>query len=348
VSAIGQADNIGDSALRREYLNALRGVTDVVHVFVADHTQDYIDGLGLKRTDRTYSSSRKWISTLIRMTFRGRSSFAFNAGETQPTKRRLVFWIASGVCIVAMRAGGGKGVHAGVGLRSPIPDASTKLMRFALSSSNIVTWRDHKSALAVGRGKVRPDWAFGAGTPSDDLLDDSAEGSRRYLTITMRFDRPLPNEGWIASIVEFASQQNLEMVLIAQVERDIDRCNELSVMLGGVPVVQWSSRNHAAVETETRHIYKQSAAVVSDRLHALVFAATEGAVPIGYSTGDPEKLERTLEAAGLSGVAFGQETTPVQNATEKMGSIMSRRVEIAANVISARVALKELEREITG
>ena len=346
MSVIGQADNVGDSALRREYLSALRGVGDVVHVFVADHTQDYIDGLGLARTDRTYSSSRTWITTLARMTLQGRSSFAFNAGETQPTKRRLALWIASGMCVVAIRVGGGKGIHAGVGLRSPVADASTRLMRLALMSSNVVTWRDRKSALAVQKGTVRPDWAFGAGTASDELLDLSAEVPRRYLAITMRFDRPLPNEGWKASIVEFAREQNLEMVLVAQVERDIDRCNELSSLLGNVPVVPWSSRNHATVESETRRVYKQSAAVVSDRLHALVFAATEGAVPIGYSTGDPEKLERTLDAGGLTGVSFGQGITTPRDAIQKMNSIMGRRIEILTNVVSARTALKELENEI--
>jgi hypothetical protein len=47
-------------------------------------------------------------------------------------------------------------------------------------------------------------------------------------------------------------------------------------------------------------MFRECAVVASDRLHALVVGATEGAIPLGISNWTTEKVVRTLSPAGFS------------------------------------------------
>ena len=61
--------------------------------------------------------------------------------------------------------------------------------------------------------------------------------------------------------------------------------------------LRWDEgRSHREQEALVRGCYERSLAVVSDRIHALIIGLTEGAVPIGFTTGPAEKVSRTLAA----------------------------------------------------
>jgi hypothetical protein len=55
-------------------------------------------------------------------------------------------------------------------------------------------------------------------------------------------------------------------------------------------------------------------------VHALIIGATEGAAPVGLTDSDPEKLNRTLAAAGFLNHAFHthsiRDARPVRDAAE--------------------------------
>src|SRR5690606_12706429 len=78
----GQDDNLGDSVLRRGYLDALRGPRRRFRLLGRSQTSDYIAGLALTQADEWFANRNEWLESP------GAASApvqAFNAGEINPT-----------------------------------------------------------------------------------------------------------------------------------------------------------------------------------------------------------------------------------------------------------------------
>ena len=130
--------------------------------------------------------------------------------------------------------------------------------------------------------------------------------ARPYLTVTLRFDRPWPVDTWFAEVRTFAELTGTSIATVAQVARDAPRAVRLAEALGGKYLVPPSTR-HDDLDDHVRGIYARSLAVVSDRAHALIMGATEGAYPVGTSS-DSQKIERILAAAGLGSLTGRHDT----------------------------------------
>lgn len=287
----GQDDNLGDSVLRAAYLDAVRGDGRRFHVFVGrEATADYLSGLPLRSDDIVYTRREVWTETSLAT---DRPVHLLNAGEINP--RPGAAYPDPGVGEAAERAlrVGGKVIAAGIGMRFP-DTAGDVLFSDVLRNASALSWRDRRSQEATGLGGVAPDWAYALGTPTADWAPAAA---RPLLAVTLRFDRAWPGEAWLQAVRDLADRTATRIVTVAQVARDAPRAVRLAEVLDAGYLMP-TSMSHADLDAYARGIYAQSLAVISDRAHGLIIAATEGAYPIG-SAADPEKIIRMMEMADL-------------------------------------------------
>lgn len=292
VNPTGQLDNIGDSVLRRVYLEALR-TKGVLHVLTT-RDEAYNSGLGLGPSDVVYESRASWLANAVLHAVRRRLTFAVNAGEFvgRPSDKLRSTWQVFLAAIA--RASGGEVVLAGVSVRPGTSPSSTHLRQLARLST-FVSWRDAATLDAFGVGEVQPDWAFRLG-------GECGEGDRRFLAVALRGDRPLPSSDWARSVREFALERGVEIRVAVQVRRDSDAAREIATLLGA-EVVEWPSDvDHAGQEKTIRELYRKSRFIVSDRIHALIIALTEGVLPVGVARADSTKIVRTFEQVSPLGL----------------------------------------------
>lgn len=328
----GQDDNLGDSVLRDGLLRALQGKNRSFHIYVMDHrgfdqSSDYMTGLNLCPRSTVHKSRRLWLEA---GSSRPNSVHVFNAGEINP--QRSHYPPDSRVRELARaKSQGAAVIIAGVGLKNPHEAANVKFAP-EFKEADIMSWRDHGSCIAAGFGEVNPDWAYSLGTSTDAW---KPAGQRRYLAVTLRFDRPYPGSAWIGEVKKIAAMTETKIVTIAQVSRDAPRAVQLASDLGG-HYFGAPSFSHAQLDVHVRDVLSKSLAVISDRAHGLIIGATEGAYPIG-SGSDPQKISRLLSTVGLGDLVGSYDKI------ENFGSSLSDHLsDLAPAIDSARQQLARL------
>ncbi|MDQ1181547.1 polysaccharide pyruvyl transferase family protein [Rhodococcus sp. SORGH_AS_0301] len=339
VGATGARDNVGDTALRRELFRALRP-RGTLHLWVGGLPETYLSGLGLDATDVLYRSRRTWRVAALRHALKGRVLFAFHGGEISLTPAVLRSYALHLPLLALLRVRGGIAVHTSIGVRAP-RRRTARILRWILAGCDLVTWRDDRSQEWIGLGTVTPDWAFahrhGEALPPDD--------ERPLMAVALRHDRPAPSEDYARTVCALAAAHGLDLVMTAQTAADMRSARQWAPLFGA-RVVEWPSDDLAQAEDVLRHTYRRCRAVVSNRLHGLIMAATEGAVPIGLGTSDVEKLDRGMRAAGLVSVALHAQDSDV--ALSFAEDVLSRRDEVRRRVIGAAGELDELTDRIAG
>lgn len=340
-SAMGQIDNVGDTVLRRAFLNALREAGEL-QIFVGTRSDDYLSGLGLAHSDRLYRTSAEWRREISRSTLREASVYAFNAGEIELERAYALRYLRLAPHLALNRLRGGHAVHAGFGVRKKtlwrLPVAAT------LRLCDIVTWRDAYSRSIMGLGRIMPDWAFATGATNANLLASTPK--RPLLALSVRYNGQRPDKAWLSALRGLADTLGLTIVAVAQIERDGPLAKELAAQLGGTALV-WDSSDHFTQENRLREVYQQSLLVVSDRLHAAVIGLTEGALPLVVVGDGPSKAARTLDAVGIKGATIGWKVPDVAALERRAHDVISRREPILRHVIEARTALSELTHAIS-
>lgn len=328
VQPSGQDDNLGDSALRAGLLQALEDIGTRLHVHLVGQTSDYLAGLPAISDSTFYSDRDRWLRASEAV---ARPVFVFNAGEISPLPglpypqpdraREMQRFLHRGGAVLA----------AGIGLKDP---TSGTAVRFSpvLRDAALVSWRDAGSRDAAGFGDVAPDWAFAEGS-SPAAWD--GEEDRPSIAVTLRFDRPWPNDSWIRAVQDLARRTGRSIATVAQVARDAPRAVRLAEALGGRYLVAPSTR-HDQLDHHVRGIYARSLAVVSDRAHALIMGATEGAYPLGTAA-DPQKIERILAAAGV-----GALTGHHDGFADRADGLEEARNGLGAAVEASRDRIREL------
>ncbi|MCI2956075.1 hypothetical protein MN032_00075 [Agromyces atrinae] len=294
LSVIGQDDNIGDSALRRGLISGLRSPDIQLHLYVGGNSSGYVTGLGVSPADVLYTERSEWLASMRVNRGRGNSSYSSNAGEVSTMTGPRYLGRDQLASLLKVRSNGGALVHTGVGIRSPY--TSSRIAKWsALRWFDIVTWRDEVSRDYAGVGAVAPDWGFN--TDAGGTTDDSV-GERSTIVVSLRGDREYPSPEWFTAVKTIIAHYGVQPVILVQVKRDGERAVEIASELGSAArVVPWESDDHHTQEEVARHVYRDAIAVVSDRLHALILGATEGAYPLGFPPSDPRKLTRTLAPA---------------------------------------------------
>lgn len=339
-SAVGQYDNVGDTVLRRGFLDHLRTIAPL-RVYVGDKTDDYISGLGLQPDDIAVRNSGEWRSAVSRALLSG-GVYAFDTGETEAERAFATRYLKLAPLLAVNRLRGGTSVQLGVGVRASTPWRHP--ISAVLRLCDMVSWRDEKSREMMGLGSVTPDWAFALGSADEFLRDATA--ARPYLAIAIRqglshMARDKPSDAWVQTVKATAERLGLEPIVVAQIERDGPLAQELADRLGCTSL-PWLDDNHARQEERLRATYRKSALVLSDRLHAVVIAVTEGAVPIALSTGPMDKVTRTLEGAGIPNTSVARDLASSDTANAVIDDALRRRPAIMEAVVSSRARLRDL------
>lgn len=344
VAVHGQDDNVGDPALRRAMLEGL-GEGHRRHVLTGPASHAYVSGLGLRGDDILYTTRREWQLAAFRGAARGGAAFVSNAGEIQLNARRRAINRADLSLAGLIRARDGVVMLTGIGIRDPSGPRSRMLGTLSRLSA-LSAWRDEPTRRYVGHGTVAPDWAFALGNPS--ILHGVGEASpsqRTSLVISMRGDRPHPGDDWHRVVKATASALGLRITVVTQVERDLRRSAELVSALDG-DEVPWRSGDHRGLEEVLRNVYRSASLVVSDRLHVLIFAATEGAVPASLVESPSLKIPRTLEAAGLTGHEVPMSGRERRDVIADFVSLVARREQTADAVRAAHHASHQLKSQM--
>ncbi len=341
--ARGQYGNIGDVMLRRQLLDWVRDAGPL-HVYVGDAPDGYAEGLALHPQDVTYRSLLRWYAAALRAAVTGRAAYVFKPGEIQLTLLGLKEHLSMLPLLAVLRARGGAAVRVGVGTRgfAAIPRA---LVRPSVALSDLTLWRDDATAAYMGSGDAMPDLAFGEGA-DDETLVRAGQGSagRDVLVVSLRGDgeaRPYPGRAALAGIRAYADAHDLEVWTAAQVQVDDERAAALAEDLGGRALRWREARGHDEQERALRALYARAAVTVSDRLHVLVAACTEGAVPVAGAVVSSEKIARHLGTIGVHDVGLdlvGGDAAAVQRRLDELGG---RRGEVLSAVLGARERLAD-------
>src|SRR5690606_5375911 len=167
----------------------------------------------------------------------------------------------------------GKVMRIGI---AAVSNANVKYRRFwffIFKQSDKIYWRTIQSSQLFGLGEVIPDLAFYS--PKFNAIDNQ----REYLVVSMRNDRPVPSVAWINSIRFFAHQHGLKIAVVSQVRMDNERGIFLAEKLQAKKFLWDDNVGHNSQEELVRKLYLKTRIVVSDRLHVLIAAITNGALP---------------------------------------------------------------------
>jgi polysaccharide pyruvyl transferase WcaK-like protein len=161
--------------------------------------------------------------------------------------------------------------------------------------------REYAETQGIRVDGVLPDLAYAAFSPS--LIDTGT--LRDSIGLSFRVDKTAGGTRSFARMAEVVSRRyaSMSILCVAQVARDVEGMRVLAAALrdqgcSKVTVVDCHHDMAAAEEA-----YARCSAVFSNRLHALLLAAREGAVPVPVLTvGVDRKIERVWADLGLADV----------------------------------------------
>lgn len=291
----GQEDNIGDVVLRRTMFDQLR-TRGPLHVFLGAASEEFVTALELSDSDVVYHDKGAWRSALWASIRRGRGTwFVDKPGELILGRRYLLAQLRMVPAAIAIRLQRGRVLRLGLGQRSPEPRL-TPIYRALFRLSNVVAWRDADTYATFRLGEVMPDWGFA------ERGSTEVDG-RDLLVLSYRSDKPAFTPALVTALGDAARARGLQIAVVTQVGRDSPRSRELAEALDA-ELIDWpDGRSHGEQERLLRDVYRRSAIVLSDRLHVLIVAMTEGAVPLALSLGPNYKIGRHFDAIGYSDVS---------------------------------------------
>lgn len=340
VWAEGLASNLGDSVLRRGLLRRLEA-HNAVHAYVGHGGDGYLSGLEMSTRTTAYTSEWRWHLAIVRSSLRRRTVVLMSPGEAIADRRSLLMraaFVAEGLLV---RLRGGALHQTGVGIRRPVGRWPVGI-RATAGVCDIVTWRDEWSRDFIGKGSVFPDWAMGEGPRAA-----GEEAPRQLLALSFRGDRAQPSTEEVTALRDLSIELGLRPIVVAQVAADDAPGRALAQQLQ-CDFIEWGSGDHAEVEARVRSVYARTQVILSDRVHGLIIAATEGAIPVPFGFVSVEKARRTLDAAGLQSPILDLDDLRSGKASRILMGLASTRESILVAVGKASSQLDDLGARIEG
>lgn len=303
MSARAQAGNLGDLILRRYVTDAVQSVDGECHVLVEGASRGLIQGLELGANSVVYETVGSWMRGLLAAQIRGRrATIVYTPGPETLSRGFLPSpnQMANVLVSALVRLSGGKVLKVGRSL-SGGSVVSLALERAQARLTNYYSVRDRESRdlVQTSRITVRPDVAFAArlGIEEGEKLIE-----RSVVAFSFREDRKF-DYPTVGSLIDEAREMGMTPVFLSQVRRDRDFNARLSKEFN-VEYLDWPEELDEITHLgRILSVYSRAHAVVTNRLHALVFGLRCGAAPIGLSDPQDPKLTKTLRTVGLeSGV----------------------------------------------
>lgn len=334
VTLTGQRDNVGDSLLRRCMLHAIQQGGPCA-VYVGRGRGGYISNLGVGPDDQVYDSLRPWLWALVRSVLTQRTNLVMNSGELTFDRRYALRIVQTLPLVLVVKLRGGAFVQAGVGVRH-VRSRAPRGAHLLASMADVATWRDQPSRSMVGVGEVQPDWAFAEGTAADELARRAADPVEDpIIAISVRRDGWLPTKEWLAGLAEVCEASGARPVVVCQVRRDVTRSVSIASTLGAELVTWNPDVDHRTQEEVVREVYRRATWVVSNRLHVLIAAVTEGAAILPYVPDQNGKLTRSLAAVGID----YEHVPPSAASVPSVSGLAAERMALARSVGRARAEL---------
>lgn len=285
IPIVGQFINIGDTLHRKILLSWLKYDDVVLHVYVGKAPQSFIEALGLRESDKIYTSYIKWAFDLFRSSVIRRTGFIFNPGELTMSTKRLVLESLLVPFHLVLKLRKGFVLRVGIASKSDIKVKRINFWKKIFSLSDIIFWRTYKSKELYNCGIVIPDLAF------YDIDKDFDFINKNKLVISMRGDRPAPNDLWFSVIKKFASNNNLEVIVVSQVRIDNERTLDIGNRLGAKSYIWPDAVSHNQQEVMLNDLYRECKVSISDRLHVLIAAYTKAVIPVNLCSSFSNKVQ---------------------------------------------------------
>ncbi|MEY8579099.1 polysaccharide pyruvyl transferase family protein [Corynebacteriaceae bacterium 6-324] len=283
-SVAAQEDNLGDIAIRLRMLNWLKGSADVLIVYTGPMSESYLQPFGFDdRIDLTHSKPHILIK-LLRALVQYRVFLVLPPGPSGfGGARNMLRSLATIVANLVLNIGGGGILQVGTAYRGA-GRISVKLHELKTALYHLCVVRDSKS-IASNRTLTAPDLAFEGWESTENL-------QRTRLSVSLRSDYEV-DENVLQQFRTISENNGWKLTFVSQVQRDDARHRELALKYGA-DVISWEG-NHGAQFERVKAAYSESIAVLSDRLHGLIFSSNMGALPIALVHSGNDKLTSTFQ-----------------------------------------------------
>lgn len=340
-SVAAQQDNLGDIEIRNVALEWIRGTGCDVIVYSGSMPLTYLGAFDIDDRVRFISSPLRYQGVLMVFVVRRRASIVFAPGpqRLRSNLRSVGKSLVNLFNAISVRVSGGSVLSVGRALRGE-DRIARRLDSLLISLFHLYVVRDTVSAEVIGRHVSNaPDLAF-----INNSAPRGTVGDRTNVVISLRGDRPIELDG-LRDLVGRILAQGLQPVIVSQVRRDDRRHRTIAEALA-VPALLWEGRSHSEQMLRVRSAYADSCAVVSNRLHALIFGIQHRAVPIAVLDAGSDKLTSTLRPwmtlsttspsfEGLDSNEWNRENLVIRSAVA------------AVEAESARAALSRVKSEFT-
>ncbi|WP_130176341.1 polysaccharide pyruvyl transferase family protein [Cryobacterium sp. SO1] len=288
-SVAAQWDNLGDIEIRNAALGWIRATDSDVIAFAGTMPPAYLEAFDIDERVRFVTNPVQYQALLWQYLVRRRASIVFAPGPQVfgPSIRAISKSLINLANVAAVRSSGGAVLAVGRSLRGH-GRVARRVEAAVVAMFQLYVVRDTRSAQVLGEELAgAPDLAF-----AHTFSDAATVRGRTNVVISLRGDRPIAVDG-LRVVVGHLRDRGLTPVLVTQVKRDDDRHRALGRELD-VPTVLWGNHSHAEQLERARIAYAQAGAVLSNRLHALIFGIQHGAAPIAVLDRGSDKLTSTL------------------------------------------------------
>lgn len=323
ISLCAQVGNLGDVVIRRNCLRALVASHDEpIIAFAGDMPNDYIDFFDIDKKGVTVvRSPRHFLGMMLADLSKGNSEVVmapapFVAGVS--LKSDLKHQALTAILKASSRRGNSVLV-LGRAVRGKSKLGISAENRLLSAASTYVT-RDTVTRNVLSQSSnvyEAADMAF-----YDAPVAPAAEAHQ--WAISLRFDRPL-NLLVLERAIEMLRQREMKPIFVSQVKMDVDRHDYLAQRFG-VEHLTWPAKTgYVGQYQRVMNVYAQSAGVLSDRLHALVFGMLRSAVPVAWCNRGDNKL---LPTVGVIQVPHAIQTDQGTRAVELPSADLQQRLDV--------------------
>lgn len=283
-SVAAQEDNLGDLIIRLRMLNWLRESGDAIVVYVGPMSDSYLESFSFDAQTILVKSKVDFIKILLGALLQHRVFIILPPGpKTLKGIRDMATNLATILVNVVVSAGGGGILQIGASFRQT-EGVGRKFHKLKTSLFRVCVVRDVGS-FVTQRAAIAPDIAF------EDWRERC--GAERFrLSISLRSDQNVDRQ-ILSEYRKLAEENGWQLTFVSQVQRD-DVIHQDLASEFNADLVSWRG-SHANQLERVRKTYAESVSVLTDRLHALIFASNLGALPLALVHPSNDKLTSAFD-----------------------------------------------------